>query len=112
MESVYGDEEFMDEGILEASYENPFRPHQEQVFSPLDESETKQDSNDDFKNVVDILEEQENKQRICNEETKLTDDSLQQSSQIFRNKNDHSSCLAFPSSAQFLIHEKYSDFQN
>lgn len=88
MESVYGNEEFMDEEILEALYENPYHHQQEQVFSPLDESETKQDSNDDIKKVVNNSKEQENIQPCFNEEMMLMnvshvpsykfDESLQQ----------------------------------
>lgn len=41
LENYYGDEDFMDLEILEALYQNPFHHQEGQVFSPLDESETK-----------------------------------------------------------------------
>lgn len=40
LENCYGDEEFMDEDILDSLYENPFHHQEEQMCSPLDESET------------------------------------------------------------------------
>ena len=67
IENYYVDEEFMDEEILEALYENPFHHQEEHVSSPLDESETEQDLNDDIKQPIDISEEQGNAQPCFNE---------------------------------------------
>jgi len=48
MENYYGDEEFMDDEILETLYENPFHHQEEMVSSLLDENETEQDFNDNI----------------------------------------------------------------
>lgn len=45
MENSYGDEEFMDEQILEALYENPFHHQDEMVTSLLLENEVDQHPN-------------------------------------------------------------------
>jgi hypothetical protein len=63
LEKFYGDEEFMDEEILEALYENPFHHQQEMVSSLLDENETKQDFNDD--SHIHIHEFVESLQHSC-----------------------------------------------
>ena len=63
LEKFYGDEEFMDEEILEALYENPFHHQQEMVSSLLDENETEQDFNDD--NHIPIPEFDESLQQSC-----------------------------------------------
>jgi len=58
LENYYGDEVFMDEGILEALYEKPFHHQEEMVASLLDENETEQDFKDD--NHVPSSEVEEN----------------------------------------------------
>jgi len=63
LEKIYGDEEFMDEEILESLYENSFDHQQEIVASLLDENETKQDFNDD--NRIPIPEVHESLQLSC-----------------------------------------------
>ena len=78
MENAYEDDEFMDEEILEAIYENPFQ-HQEHILehnryedkvdfqqtlsSPLTEGETDQNFNDE--SHVLSIEFDENLQQPC-----------------------------------------------
>ena len=80
LENAYGDEEFMDDELLDALNENPFHHHENIMDSTLDASETEHNPNDDsYLTSCEI------------------DDNLEQSSHSFNKQDIYEDChFGFP----------------
>ena len=111
LENMYGDDEFMDEDILEILYENPFQKkeiqnscldiqenYQQLIISSLTERDTSQ--NYDSTNYISFLQ---------------IDDNLQQTCQSLCDQEGSWDCQSDPSSyyssSEILLQEEASHFQ-
>jgi hypothetical protein len=100
LESAYGDEEFMDDELLDALNENPFHHHEKIMDSTLDDNELEQNSS---KDDIDLPSYE-------------VDNNLQQSCQSSSDQDIYKDVLSsfpsFLSSSEFLIQEEICADQN